>query len=483
MRALFPLAAAIFAVTLGPPAPASAQTGDPACHAAPTSECVLALAHEAERAIEQPMERVRALAGIAIAESMAGYPQHAEASFALARQIAEEPGLSGSAETGMMRLPDDVVIDMQMPRRDEAVRSSLYSEIVAAQVRAGMPADRVARFIEDIDPPQLRPMLGMSAATAYAEADRKDDARIFLKAVTDGLEGLDDRNAGPAGFGMGMPTVILMLQVRIGDSEDAIATLIDPSTDIEPTIRISMLSEIARQKERDGEREGALAIVTMAGEYIAKIENSELRDMMSDMNAREKAELTGEKQDHAGNDGTTESGGGCAADLSPAGFAMAQAELGYFDSAVESALDITEQEKRESSLSRIAQIRAEKGDADGAHRTAIMITEPFMRSFAFQSIAEAQAEAGNTDGVRAAAREIQEEYLRDQTLVQSIESLVIADNAAGAASIARDMHRPANRAAAYASIAQSMAINIAADKETAVSDEAEVEATKEQEAN
>lgn len=479
MRTPLCVFATIIAVILASSGSARAQAAENDCIAAPDTECILTLAHQAEEEIEQPVERVRALTRIAVAESMSGYPQQSEASFALAGQIVEDPGLADTLKAVMpdlpegMELPEGMDIEMLMRQSTENTRRMLYDGMVTAQVEAGMPAENVARFILGLDVPQYRPQLEFSAAAAYVGADRKEDARYFLNSL---IAGMNSESAEQPGPGMPGQMMVVSLQARLGDFDDAIATLSDPSLEIDSMSRVGMLSDISRQQRYAEDREGALATLVIAEEYLGEVEAGEIRDMMLDMMSRQRAELTGDKTDESGAAVQTKSGGGCPADFSPMGLAIADAEFGFFDAAVERTLEITDPGRRDNALSRIAGIQAGKDDPEGAHTTALMIGDAGRRSYAFQGIATAQAEAGNAAGVQNAAREINEERMRDFVLTQSIEPLVMAENAAGAASIARDLAMPAMRATGYAAVALAMVRKAAAEEEAAMETQDEAEA-------
>ena len=407
---------------------------DTACDAAPTPECVLDLAHASTELIDGPAAKASVLTRIAVAEAAAGYKEQSESSLALAQLIADGTGLAdglGESDYG--------------PRTEEDVRAMLYRQIVAARAQSGASLSVLTRMIDEAEDTENKLMLSYVAAEALIEAGRTDDARPMIDRILSETE--NDDNAERAAF---IYTSTAMMYARIADfgaAMDLARQLPDSDEQLE---KLGLLIQIAEAQREAGDDAGAETTLAVAEQTIPGIENTEMREMATNMLSRMRPAEESSQQSSAPDSGS------CPADLSPYGLAVDKAKFGYFEEALEIALTLEDPEKRDRALSRIASLQSKQGYMDNAYNTALMIGESFNRAYAMREIVQAYAKAGNADGARMAAQAIPEEPERNATLAMTMDPLVAAGNPAGAAQIVRDMPDPRQRAVAYAGLVENL---------------------------
>ena len=411
-----------------------AAVADTACGMAPTPERAIDLAHASADQIDSPAAKATALTRIAVAEAAAGYVEQSDSSLALAQLIADGSNLA-----------DGLAESEYGPRNDEDIRAMLYQQIAAARARSGASLAALSAVIDEAQDLEYELMLTFVSAQSLIESGRTDDARPLIERLVQQLDG--DQNSERA---MAIRSSVIMMYVQIGDLTKAKAMVGQLPDNDEMLMKVGLLLRIAEAQRTAGDEAGAEATLLAAEQSIPAIENTEMREMAGNMVSSMRTAI--EKSDTK----SAQDSGSCPADLSPYGLAIDKAKFGYFAEAVEMALALENPEKRDSALSRISSLQSKDGQADGAYDTALMIAEPYSRSYALGEVIRMYAKEGNADGVWFAAQSIEEEYEKTRALSAAIAPLVAAGNPAGAAMIVGNMLDPAQRAASYVMLAESL---------------------------
>lgn len=411
-----------------------AAVADTACDMAPTPECAIDLAHASADQIGSPAAKATALTRIAVTEAAAGYVEQSDSSLALAQLIADGSNLAGGlaeSEYG--------------PQNDEDIRAMLYQQIAAARARSGASLAALSAVIDEAQDLEYKLMLTFVSAQSLIETGRTEDARPLIERLVQQLDG--DENSERA---LAIRSSAIMMYVQIGDLTKAKAMVGQLPDNDEMLMKVGLLIRIAEAQRGAGDEAGAEATLLAAEQSIPAIGNTEMREMAGNMvSSMRTATAKGETE-------SAHDSGSCPADLSPYGLAVDKAKFGYFAEAVEMALALENLEKRDSALSRISSLQSKDGQADGAYDTALMIAEPYSRSYALGEVVRMYAKEGNADGVWFAAQSIEEEYEKTRALSEAIAPIVSAGNPAGAAMIVGNMLDPAQRAASYVMLAESL---------------------------
>ena len=440
--AIFAAGLLIYSVT------AATARADAACEAAPTPECVLDLAHASTELIEGPATKARTLIRIAVAEAAAGYREQAESSLALAQLIADGPGLA------------DGISEFEYgPKTEDEVRAILDREIFSARARIGTNLAALTKAIDEAENLEYRLMLSYMAAEALIDTGRRDEARTVVDRLLSGLDQNDDAEQV-----MTLRASVAMMYARMEDFGAALNLALQLPDNHTQLMKQGILIQIAAAQRVAGDEAGAQATLTAVEQTIPGIENTEMREMATNMltSMRPREEYPQET--------TAPNVGNCPADLSPYGVAVDKAKFGYFTEALELAMTLEDPDRRENAISRIASLQVQQGYLDDAYNTVLMIGDPLRRELATHGLVRAYAKAGNAAGARMAAQTIPNASERDTALGLAIDPLVAAGNLAGAAEIIRDMPDPDRRANAYAELAQSIL-----DAEARAGEEAGVE--------
>lgn len=435
------LACILFAYIAAP----AATSADEFCHAQPTPECLLTLAHEATRLIDDPVQRSAALSRIAVVDARAGFPDQSRASLDEARYLADSAGL------------EDTVSLRQSPTRmsEEELRLWLYGQIVAAQVKSGWPPENIDETIRANGSEGEWLQMYFAAAEALAETGQTEDARLLLTAVLRSANGQSD-----ADFVALAHVGIAQLLVRMGDYEQAIETLESSPIAVDPMLYFGTIIQIYNEQLRKKDWEGAITTVALAAQKVAEQPEGPERELAQGMLSQLKPPVPDKPVTSVARVQPTAS---CRANLSPSGFAVAEAKLGFFESALDTAVALAEAPERDDTLWRIADQQIERSLPEDALVTSRLIGDEHTRILLVDGIVRAQAATGNADGVSTAALEILDIDRREKLLRRLVATLAQAGNAAGAARIARDLSSPAIRATAYAEVAQAMLDTAAED--------------------
>lgn len=432
-----PAMTAAFAVVVNMTISPDAQANE-FCHSDPQPDCLLSLAHDAARMVDDPVQRSDALSQIAIVDAAAGFTDRSRAALDEARYLADSINLQ------------DTVTPRQLELRvtEQDLRTWLYSQIVTAQIKIGWPPEVIDETISSGGGGAERLEIYFAAAQALAEEGRLQDTHTLLA----GFLGISDGNPDPT-FAMAARIGVAQLLVRMGEYGPAIDTLEQSPMPVETYMYFATVTQIFVEQVRRDDREGALATLAFGFQKAEELPEAAERETVHEMLSRM---ILPTPTETASSVPRLRPSGHCRGDLSPAGFAVAEAELGFFGSALDTALTIPDPKERDNTLWQIADQQIERSLPDEALTTSRLIGDDEIRDRLIAGIVRAHAMAGDADGAWAAAVEIYDIDRREKLLRRLVTTLMHEGRAAGAARIARDISSAAIRATAYAAIARAM---------------------------
>ena len=328
------------------------------CVAEPTQDCVFSLARTAADRVENDSRRSDALEAVARAQIAAG---DINGAVVTAGRAPHESVLSMALATRALAEIEVGDIDAALATagriENRSYRIDTLALIITAQARAG----DIEAALETVEWDDFAPVYNGGLRHIAVQQARNGDVADALDTVT-GIE-------GPP-FRVDALSAVAVAQAVAGDGDVARQTLneaLDAARLIEPTdIPWAWAqADVVAAMAEIGDVDGAMAVAAAAANTALETQGANARFSVLRI------------------------------------IAVALAEIGAIDAAVQTAEWAVEPEGREHDRNRIlvdvAAIQAQAGDIPGAVDLALSITHPTTRARGLRAVAEAAADAGAVD--------------------------------------------------------------------------------------